>query len=58
MSEKNARKERQIARRFLTGLISNFTFWDRIKFVFTGDYWKPLQRTYNHLNDLKQNRKI
>ena len=56
MSESSVKKIRQAQRKFLTLLISNFTFWDRVKFVFTGNYYKPLQRVYNHLNDLKDKR--
>lgn len=57
MREQSAKNIRRAQRKLITTLISNFTFWDRVKFIFTGNYYKPLQRSYNHLNDLKQTRK-
>jgi len=49
MSERQEKKQRQIQRKFLTTLVSNFTLWDRVIFLFTGNYYKPLQRTYSRI---------
>ena len=49
MSESKEKKIRHAQRKFINTLLSNFTFLDRVRFVFTGEYYKPLQRTYNHL---------
>ena len=53
MSERNAKKARQIQRRFIISLLSNMSFWERIKFVFWGNYYKPLQRTLKKMRSEK-----
>ena len=49
MSERQETKERRRIRRFISVLLSNMKWFDRWRFVFTGNYYKPLQRTLNHL---------
>lgn len=34
---------------FLCELLSNMNFMARVKFVFTGNYYDPLQKTYDAL---------
>jgi len=43
-------KFRKETRKFNELLLSNMSFKDKIKYVFTGNYIEPLQRTYKRLN--------
>lgn len=49
MNEKLVKKQRQIIRKWVTKLLSNMDLFDRIRFVFTGNYYIPLQRTLNKM---------
>lgn len=30
-------------------LLSNMGWWDRLRFCFSGNYWAPLQKTYDDI---------
>jgi len=57
MSESSAKKQRRVYRRMVKKmvpvLVSNFTFRDRIRFVFTKNFYKPLHRTLKQMNARK-----
>jgi len=40
---------RRQQQRYINDLLSNMSFTDRIRFVFTGNYYKPLMRTQGKL---------
>lgn len=42
-------KFRRQVRKFNCHLLSNMKFWDRIKYCFTGNYFKALEKTYIQL---------
>ena len=43
------KKVRQFQYKFVTNLMGNMTFWDRVVFAFRGKYYEPLQNTLNKL---------
>ena len=45
----NRKKQRQATTEFVGFLLSNMTFKDRIKFVFTGNYYIALQRVLERM---------
>lgn len=49
MNEKKAKYQRKIMKKYINILLSNMGFWDRVRFVFTGNYYKPLMRTENKI---------
>ena len=50
-SESTIKKQRKQIRKLVEALLANMNLWDRLKFVFTGDHYKPLQRTYGNLKE-------
>lgn len=49
MNEKKAKYQRKIMKKYINLLMSNMNFWNRIRFVLTGNYYKPLMKTENKL---------
>jgi UDP-N-acetyl-D-mannosaminuronate dehydrogenase len=45
---------RKSGRKHVEMLLSNMTFLNRWQFVFTGNHYKPLERTYAQLNRKKE----
>jgi len=54
MSERRDKKDRRNMRKFLVGLLSNMNFFDRFRFVFTGNYYKPLKNTLSRKKNKKK----
>jgi len=53
MNEKIVKYERTIVKKYVQQLLSNMGFFDRIRFVFLGDYYKPMRRTDHKLKEKK-----
>lgn len=53
MNEKVVKYERKIIKKYVKTLMSYMGFFDRIRFVFSGNYLKPMLRTDGKLRDRK-----
>jgi len=53
MNSKKAKKFRKEARRYFNRILSNMTFWERVKFILFGEYINPLKRIDGNLRDGK-----
>jgi len=49
MNEKVVKYQRKIVKKYVNALLSNMNIWNRIVFIFTGNYWKPMLRTDHKL---------
>ena len=47
MGEKKEKHIRRVQRKMFEKLLQEFTIMDKVKFLFTGDYSKPLKRMNN-----------
>jgi len=54
MNSKIEKKQRKLVKKFVCSLLSSMRFIDRLRFVFTGNYYKPMRRTLQRIGGARK----